>query len=100
MTEPSARRPAYPPAPPSDRDPGETSEWQAALDQVVSQVGPSRARELMAHLAAHAGRRGVGLAPLTHTPYTNSIAVADQATYPGDLAVEAPGCAPSCAGMR
>ena len=72
-----------------DIDPPETREWLDALDSVLKYEGPERARFIMEQLLAQAGRAGVTLAggALT-TAYCNTISVADQPAYPGDLVLE------------
>ena len=71
-----------------DLDPGETAEWCEALDALTSAHGPARARFLLDALLAHARRRGVHWQPSLITPYVNTIALAEQPPFPGDLAIE------------
>ena len=71
-----------------DADPQETAEWCDALDSVVAVVGPARARYLLDVLAQRARRHGIGWTPTLPSPYVNTVAVADQPMFPGDLAIE------------
>ena len=71
-----------------DADPAETSEWCEALDALTAAHGPERARYLLDALLAHARRRGIHWLPALVTPYVNSIALAEQSPFPGDLAME------------
>jgi pyruvate dehydrogenase E1 component len=70
-----------------DDDPQETAEWCDALDSVVAVCGPARARYLLDVLAQRA-RRHIGWSPTLSAPYVNTVAVADQPMFPGDLAIE------------
>jgi len=72
----------------TDRDPQESAEWRDALLSVLRADGPARVRELMDMLAALARDPSVGWQPARGTPYVNTIAAAQQPTYPGDLAIE------------
>ena len=72
----------------ADLDPAETAEWCEALDALTSAHGPARARFLLDALVAHARRRGVHWQPSMITPYVNTIALAEQPPFPGDLAIE------------
>ena len=71
-----------------DVDPSETAEWCEALDALTAAHGPERARYLLDALLAHARRRGLNWLPALVTPYVNSIALAEQSPFPGDLAME------------
>ena len=71
-----------------DVDPQETAEWCDALDSVVAAHGPARARYLLSALAQRGRQHGIGWTPQLATPYVNTVAVADQPTFPGDLAIE------------
>ena len=73
---------------PQDADPVETREWLDAFDAVVESVGRERATFLLRKLLDHARARRVPLPPVLHTPYTNTIPLADQPQYPGNLDVE------------
>ncbi|MDR5801665.1 alpha-ketoglutarate dehydrogenase [Caballeronia sp. LZ001] len=71
-----------------DTDPDETAEWLDALDAVVKHVGKERAQYLFDRLAEHARSVGVESARARATPYRNTIALAQQPQYPGNLDVE------------
>jgi pyruvate dehydrogenase E1 component len=71
-----------------DTDPAETAEWLEALDAVVAHVGKERAQYLFDRLAEHARTVGVESARARATPYTNTIALAQQPPYPGNLDIE------------
>ncbi|MGI4776997.1 MAG: alpha-ketoglutarate dehydrogenase [Janthinobacterium lividum] len=71
-----------------DADPTETAEWRDALLAVVQSAGPARARQVLDALARVARGQGIGWKPDFATPYVNTIDVADQPAFPGDLAVE------------
>jgi pyruvate dehydrogenase E1 component len=75
--------------PEADVDPQETREWLDALDAVIAQVGPERATFLLQKLVQHARRRRVQLPTVAHTPYINTISLAEQAPFPGNLEIEA-----------
>jgi pyruvate dehydrogenase E1 component len=71
-----------------DTDPAETAEWLEALDAVVAHVGKERAQYLFDRLAEHALSVGVESARARATPYANTIPVAQQPPYPGNLDIE------------
>ncbi|TCG08130.1 pyruvate dehydrogenase (acetyl-transferring), homodimeric type [Paraburkholderia steynii] len=71
-----------------DSDPLETSEWLDALEGVVQHVGPERARFLIEQLCKQASQKGIYPNDTSATPYRNSVAVEEQAPYPGDLKIE------------
>ncbi|MBM3755666.1 MAG: pyruvate dehydrogenase (acetyl-transferring), homodimeric type [Acidobacteria bacterium] len=73
---------------PADLDPQETSEWLEALDQIIDQAGPDRARFLLSALTRKAAVSGVESPGTTHTPYVNTIAPEDELAYPGDVYLE------------
>ncbi len=73
-----------------DPDPQETAEWRAAFAALV-QSGPdgaARARQMLDMLAAQARSLGTHWRPELNTPYVNTIAVDQQPSFPGDLAME------------
>ncbi len=73
---------------PEDVNPQETTEWIEALDQIIDEVGPERARFLLQKVLDRAGMHGLtGRASLT-TPYINSIPVEEELPYPGDREIE------------
>ncbi|MFT7401691.1 MAG: pyruvate dehydrogenase E1 component [Hydrogenophaga sp.] len=71
-----------------DPDPNETQEWHEAFLSLVASQGPVRARQILDELAHLARQKRIGWQPELNTPYINTIAVEDQLTFPGDLAVE------------
>jgi pyruvate dehydrogenase E1 component len=71
-----------------DSDPQETAEWLDALDAVVAHVGKERAQYLFDRLADHARSIGVESARARVTPYRNTIDVAQQPRYPGNIEIE------------
>ena len=73
---------------PVDPDPSETAEWRDALLALVQSAGPARARQVLDALAQVARGQGIGWKPDFATPYVNTVAVADQPAFPGDLAIE------------
>ena len=73
---------------PPDADPLETREWLEAFDALVATEGRERATYLLLKLLEHARARRVPLPPVLNTPYKNSIALADQAQFPGNLELE------------
>ena len=75
--------------PEADADPQETAEWLESLEQVIAQVGPGRATFLLKKLLQHARARRVPLPQVLATPYVNTISLADQPPYPGNLETEA-----------
>src|SRR6195256_6372869 len=73
---------------PPDADPQETREWLDALDALVQSEGRERATFLLRKLLEHARARRVPLPPVLNTPYKNSVALADQPQFPGNLELE------------
>jgi pyruvate dehydrogenase E1 component len=71
-----------------DADPAETREWLDAFDALVRTEGRERATFLLRKLLDHARVRRVPLPPVLNTPYKNSIALADQPQFPGNLELE------------
>src|ERR1700674_3155117 len=71
-----------------DADPLETREWLEAFDALVEAEGRERATFLLRKLLEHARVRRVPLPPVLNTPYKNSVALAEQAQFPGNLEVE------------
>jgi pyruvate dehydrogenase E1 component len=74
---------------PQDSDPQETREWLEAFDAIVAAEGGERATYVLRQLWEHARRRRVRLPPVLNSPYRNTIDLAQQPAYPGDLATEA-----------
>ncbi|MFZ4758368.1 MAG: pyruvate dehydrogenase (acetyl-transferring), homodimeric type, partial [Burkholderiaceae bacterium] len=85
LTAPDPMAPMAGGSPSSDPDPIETAEWLEALASVVEQDGPARARFLLDALQRHAARAGLRWRPALASPYVNTIPVADQPSFPGDL---------------
>jgi pyruvate dehydrogenase E1 component len=75
--------------PENDADPQETREWLDSLDAVIASDGPQRATFLLQKLVQHARRRRVQLPTVANTPYINTISLAQQAPFPGNLEIEA-----------
>ena len=73
---------------PKDSDPVETREWLEAFDAMVEAEGRERATYLLRRLLDHARKRRVQLPPVLNTPYRNSVGLADQPQFPGNLEVE------------
>ena len=78
------------PAPtvPSDADPQETQEWLEALAAMVREAGKDRGAYILERLNGYAREVGLGGRQASYSAYQNSISVADQGAYPGDLALE------------
>src|SRR5512141_3098855 len=72
-----------------DADPLETREWIDALDALIAEEGPERATFLLRRLLQHARARRVPLPQVLSTPYVNTIPLADQPPYQGNLEIEA-----------
>ncbi|MEM1249759.1 MAG: pyruvate dehydrogenase (acetyl-transferring), homodimeric type, partial [Acidobacteriota bacterium] len=67
----------------------ERSEWLEALSDVLRVHGPEGVREILRGLDEKAAALGVDLAAESlNTPYKNSIPVAEQPAYPGDVDLE------------
>jgi pyruvate dehydrogenase E1 component len=73
---------------PRDLDPVETREWLEALDAVIETEGRERATFLLRKLLDHARDRRVPMPPVLNSPYRNTISLADQPQFPGNLDVE------------
>ena len=73
---------------PDDDDPAETREWLEAFDALVAAQGAERAAFLLKKLHELARLRRVRMPPVENTPYRNTIALADQPPYPGNLETE------------
>jgi pyruvate dehydrogenase E1 component len=73
---------------PPDADPAETREWLDAFDALIAAEGRERATFLLRKLLDHARARRVALPPVLNTPYKNTIALAHQAQFPGNLELE------------
>ncbi len=79
-----------PPTPPEDRDsdPLETGEWIEALDALIAEEGKDRATFLLRRLLQHARVRRVPLPQVLATPYVNTIGLAEQPPFQGNLELE------------
>src|SRR4249919_744995 len=73
---------------PPDQDPTETSEWMQALNAVIENEGRERATFLLRKLLDHARAQRVALPPVFSTPYCNTISLAGQPQFPGNLETE------------
>ncbi len=71
-----------------DIDPAETREWIEALQAVLEQDGSERAHFLIEQLVAVTRHSGFDIPFSANTAYLNTIPVAQQAQFPGDLAIE------------
>ena len=85
--EPSIPRAVGDPHDP-DADPLETREWIEALDALIQAEGPERATFLLRRLLQHARTRRVPLPQVLATPYVNTIPLAEQPPYQGNLEIE------------
>jgi pyruvate dehydrogenase E1 component len=72
-----------------DTDPLETREWVESLDALIQAEGPERATFLLRRLLQHARFRRVPLPQVLATPYVNTIGLAEQPPYQGNLEIEA-----------
>ncbi|MEZ5402549.1 MAG: pyruvate dehydrogenase (acetyl-transferring), homodimeric type [Bryobacteraceae bacterium] len=66
----------------------ETSEWLEALDQIIDEGGPDRARYILNRLVDRAYLLGVASPVKLTTPYVNTIPVEDESPYPGNREIE------------
>ncbi len=73
---------------PADPDPVETREWLDAFNSLIASGGRERATYLLRRLLDEARAQRVPMPPVLNTPYCNSIALAEQAQFPGNLDVE------------
>src|SRR3982751_3246432 len=71
-----------------DIDPLETREWIEALDALIAEEGAERATFLLRRLLQHARTKRVPLPSVLATPYVNTIGLADQPPYQGNLEIE------------
>jgi pyruvate dehydrogenase E1 component len=71
-----------------DGDETESQEWLEAFDDVLRADGSQRCQELLSRLINHAGSRGVKVDRPFNTPYCNTVDLASQPPYPGDLEIE------------
>jgi len=73
---------------PGDADAAETREWLDALATLVREGGAERARFVLSALQDEARRHALAWQPQRQTPYVNTIALQDQAAFPGHLEIE------------
>ncbi|WP_334192671.1 alpha-ketoglutarate dehydrogenase [Pararhodobacter sp.] len=71
-----------------DSDPTETAEWIDAIESLTRQASPERANFVLNRVLDHARLIGVTTSGLPYSAYRNSIPLAQQPAYPGDLALE------------
>ena len=71
-----------------DIDPIETAEWVDALEAVIRNDGPDRARQLLEEVFADARLRGLHPAEDLSTPYVNTIPAELEVPVPGDPELE------------
>ncbi|HEX2830645.1 MAG TPA: alpha-ketoglutarate dehydrogenase [Burkholderiales bacterium] len=71
-----------------DSDAEETREWLEAFDTLVEREGRERATFILRKLLDRARTKRVALPPVLNTPYCNTIGLADQPQYPGNMEVE------------
>ena len=72
----------------ADIDAVETSEWLEALDAVLANDGPDRARDLLQRVVERAQHAGTGPIASLNTSYVNTIPPEREAKLPGDPAIE------------
>ncbi|MGA2927161.1 MAG: pyruvate dehydrogenase (acetyl-transferring), homodimeric type [Solirubrobacteraceae bacterium] len=72
----------------ADIDAVETSEWLEALEAVVANDGPDRAREILTRVVERAHQVGTGPIATLNTPYVNTIALEDEQQLPADPVIE------------
>ncbi|WCB92218.1 Pyruvate dehydrogenase E1 component [Baekduia alba] len=71
-----------------DIDPVETAEWVEALEAVIRNDGPDRARQLLEEVFADARLRGLNPLADLSTPYVNTIPAEAEVPVPGDHDLE------------
>ncbi len=69
-------------------DDPETREWIEALEYVLAEQGPERARELLEDIIEAARNAGVEVPFTANTPYVNTIPAHLEPEYPGDREME------------
>ncbi len=72
----------------SDLDLLELKEWRDALDSVVREGGPGRARWIIEELARHSAKLGLEISSSINTPFKNTIRPVDEKSMPGDVFME------------
>ncbi len=73
---------------PDDHDPQETREWLDALQAVVAGAGPARGLYLIEQIEEQAQQLGIVPHMQPFSAYRNTIPLARQGAYPGDLRIE------------
>ncbi len=73
---------------PGDSDPAETREWLDALATLVHAGGAERARFMLNALQDEARRHALAWKPQRGSPHLNTVSLADQAPFPGQLETE------------
>lgn len=71
-----------------DSDPVETSEWIDAIDSLTRRASPERANFVLNRVLDHARLIGATTSGLPYSAYRNTIPLAQQPAYPGDIAME------------
>ncbi|WP_159565271.1 pyruvate dehydrogenase (acetyl-transferring), homodimeric type [Budvicia diplopodorum] len=72
-----------------DVDPIETRDWLQAIESVIREEGVERAQYLIDQVMASARQAGVNLpSGVSSSDYINTIALADEPAYPGNLDLE------------
>lgn len=74
--------------PQADSDPQETYEWLDSLEYVLQAGGVERATYLFERLRDRLAQRGARISNPINTPYVNTIPVAQEPAYPGNLELE------------
>lgn len=72
----------------ADTDPEETRDWVEAFLGLKNAVGADRARFILKQLEDTARLEGLNSGEQPYSSYRNTISVAQQGTYPGDLEIE------------
>lgn len=71
-----------------DTDPEETREWKESLDELVTQKGHGRARDIMTSLLGRSHELHLNVPQIPVTDYINTIAPENEPEFPGDEALE------------
>ncbi|GEM84983.1 pyruvate dehydrogenase (acetyl-transferring), homodimeric type [Meiothermus hypogaeus] len=66
----------------------ENQEWRESLEYILRTAGRDRVAQLMEMLENYAYRQGVVIHDKVNTPYVNTIPLASQPPYPGDMELE------------
>ncbi len=73
---------------PPDLDQTETREWLQALDAIVETEGRERATFILRKLLDHAREQRIALPAVLSTSYSNTVTLAHQPQFPGNLEIE------------